>query len=249
MARSDPEAMDAARALRAVAPRLGFGEAARARLARAARVRRYAAGQTVFRQGDPSETLVVVLAGRIVVSALSPEGAEVILNLMEPGEVVGEIGALDGGPRSADARAARDSRVLLIPRAALLRELEAEPRATRTLVRLLCARLRQTTAFVEDATLAPLAARLLHRVQALARSYAGVDGAATAPGPWRIEHGLSQQEIGESIGASRVSVNQQLNAWRAQGLVEFGRGFIVVRDPEGLEACVRGEGERSARVM
>jgi CRP/FNR family transcriptional regulator, cyclic AMP receptor protein len=198
-------------------------------------MRRYPTGQRVFRKGDPSDALLIVTAGRIVISSLSPEGTEVMLNIIDPAEVVGEIGLLDGGPRTADATAVRDTRALVLMRRDFLPLLETEPSVARSMLLLLCARLRQTTCFVEDAVLQTLPARLLHRVQTLARSYAHSE--AGSP-DLRIEHGLSQQELGDSIGASRVSVNKQLNAWRAQGLLEFGRGFIVVHDLARLDAAV-----------
>jgi CRP/FNR family cyclic AMP-dependent transcriptional regulator len=202
-------------------------------IARIARVHRYASGQLVFSKGEPSDALFVVLEGRIAISSLSAEGGEVMLGVMDPGEVVGEIGALDGGPRSANATAIEETLALLLLRRELLLVLQAEPSAARALLLLLCGRLRRTTAFVEDAVLQALPARLLHCLQALAGRYGRPAGMGL-----RIEHGLSQEALGVSIGASRVSVNKQLNAWRAEGVLDFGRGFILVRDRIWLESGV-----------
>jgi CRP-like cAMP-binding protein len=225
------QAIDVGRLLRAAFA--GTSELAIERIGRIARVRRYASGQLVFSKGEPSDALLVVLEGRIAVSSLSAEGGEVMLSIMDPGEVVGEIGALDGGPRSANATALGETLALSLLRRELLCVLQAEPTAARALLLLLCGRLRRTTAFVEDAVLQALPARLLHRVQALAHRYGRPAGASL-----RVEHGLSQQALGESIGASRVSVNRQLNAWRAEGVLDFGRGFIVVHDFSWLESGV-----------
>jgi CRP/FNR family transcriptional regulator, cyclic AMP receptor protein len=223
--------LDAARALRAAL--VGASERAVAELARIAHVRRYTPGQIVFRKGEPSHSLLVVLEGRIAISSLSAEGAEVILNIVDPGEVVGEIGALDGGPRSADATALGDTLALVLLRRELLLVLQTDASAARALLLLLCGRLRRTTAFVEDTVFRALPARLLHQLQALARRYGRSAGASL-----RIEHGLSQQTVADSIGASRVSVNRQLNAWRAQGLLDFGRGFIVIHRSDWLASGV-----------
>ena len=54
----------------------------------------------------------------------------------------------------------------------------------------------------------------------------------------RIEHQLSQQELGERVGLTRVSINRMLSAWRDRGLIEDGRGYIVVRDMARLEEAV-----------
>lgn len=232
-----PRTHEADRALRSVPLFSGLGERSFDRVRRIVRTRGYSAGQIVFQKGDPSEALLIVVTGRIVVSSPSAGGAEVILNIIDPGEVVGEIGFLDGGPRTADATAERGTRAMVLMRSDFLPVLEGEPNAARWMLRLLCARLRQTTSFVEDAVLQALPGRLLHRMQALGRSYGQVGASGSGV---RIEHGLSQQELGDSIGASRVSVNKQMNAWRAQGLLDFGRGFVVVPDMARLEAAVRG---------
>ncbi len=73
-------------------------------------------------------------------------------------------------------------------------------------------------------------ARLYRRLRALATRY----GREEADGAIRIEHGLSQQELADSIGITRVSVNKQLVEWRTLGLIDHGRGFAVIRDMEAL---------------
>jgi CRP-like cAMP-binding protein len=151
-------------------------------------------------------------------------------------EVAGEIGLIDGGPRTANVIAVRDTEALLFMRRDFLPILESEPTAARSMLLLLCARLRQTTSFLEDAALQALPIRLVRRLQALARTYGRAERSGSG---LRIEHGLSQEELGESIGASRVSVNRQLAAWRDRGVVDFGRGFIVVHDMDRLEAALR----------
>jgi len=231
---SEARAEDPMRTLRPIPLFSGWSERALDRIARIARTRRYRAGEMVLQRGDPSEALLIVITGRILVSSLSTEGAQVMLNIIDPGEVVGEIGLIDGGPRTADATAVRDTRALILMRRDFLPVLDSEPSAARSMLLLLCARLRQTTCFVEDAVLQPLPVRLLHRVKTLARIYghAEVGGSGL-----RIEHGLSQQELGDSIGASRVSVSKQLNAWRDQKLLALGRGVIVVHDMARLEAA------------
>jgi CRP-like cAMP-binding protein len=209
------------------------------RVARLARHRAYPAGQRIFRAGAPSDALLVVESGRVAVSSLSEEGNEILLNIIDPVGVVGEMGLVDGRPRSADVTALRDTNGLVITRNDFLPVLETEPRVAQAMLLLLCGRLRQTTRFLEDALLESLETRLLHRLQTLARDYGRTDASGCGI---RIDHGLSQQEIAESIGTSRVSVNKLLNAWRSRGLIEFGRGFVVVHAMAGLEASLQSGG-------
>lgn len=126
------------------------------RAARLAQRRTYPAGQAVFRAGEPSDELLVVLSGRFAVSLLSPDGAEVMLNLIDPVQIVGEIGFIDGGPRTANGVCVRETRALVLSRRTFLPVLESEAGALHALLVLLCGRLRQTTAFVEDLALGRL---------------------------------------------------------------------------------------------
>lgn len=228
---------DAVAMLRSAPLFSALSERALERVRGIARVRACSPGQIVFQKGDTSDALLAVVSGRIVVSSPSSEGSAVILNIIGPRGVIGEIGFFDAGPRSADATADRETCLLVLPRRDFLPLLETEPGALRWMLLLACARLRETTCFVEDMVLLSLSVRLFHRIQALARSYGRVEARGSGV---RIEHGLSQQALGDSIGASRVSVNQQLSAWRAQGLLTFGRGFTVVHDMARFESAVRG---------
>ena len=67
------------------------------------RARRYRKGETIFVTGDPGTSLCVIESGRVKLALLSVEGREVILDLLGPGDVFGELALLDGEPRSADA--------------------------------------------------------------------------------------------------------------------------------------------------
>lgn len=232
-----PAAPSAAHILRATSLFSGASEATLARVARLARRRAYPSGQRIFRAGDASDALLVLESGRVAVSSLSQEGNELMLNIIDAVDVVGELGLLDGRPRSANVTALRDTRALLLPRHEFVPVLESEPRVAHAMLLLLCGRVRQTTRFLEDALLESLETRLLHRLQALARVYGRADPSGLDV---RIDHGLSQQEIAESIGTSRVSVNKLLNAWRSRGLIDFGRGFVVVHGMAGLEESLRG---------
>ena len=67
-------------------------------------------GQVLFTAGDPSDTLILVISGRVKVVVRSADGAELTLTIIQPGSMFGEIGIADGGPRSADAEALEDCR-------------------------------------------------------------------------------------------------------------------------------------------
>src|SRR5215469_6356649 len=87
-----------------------------AALAGASRVRRFRRGQVVCAMGDPGDTLIVVVSGRVKVAVRSADGGELTLVVVGPGGTVGEVSVADGGPRSADVETLENSQLLLLPR-------------------------------------------------------------------------------------------------------------------------------------
>src|SRR5579859_8248471 len=96
-------------------------------LVKFATVRHFQPNDEVFAKGDPGNTLCGVLAGRVCIYTVSSEGEEAILNILEPGEIFGEIALLDGGPRTASARAMTDVDLLQIHRDHFLPYLRQNP--------------------------------------------------------------------------------------------------------------------------
>jgi len=199
-------------------------------LAGKAQRRTYGANEFVFRRDDAGAALFVPLSGRIKIMATGPSGAEVILNIIEPGDVFGEMSLIDGAPRCADAIASTSSEMIVLGRTDFLPVLDARPEAAREMMGILCDRIRQTTAFVEGAVLLSAEARLFLRLKGLAEQF----GIRKPDGTIRIEHGFSQQELGDIVGLTRVSVNKILADWRRRELIEYERGVLVVGDFDTL---------------
>ncbi len=209
-----------------------FGElddSVRAALASICRWDRRAAGEVIFRQGDPGTSMVVILSGSVRVVTSSAEGKRLGLAILGEGEVVGEMALLEGGIRSADVITEEPTELLVLERRDLIPFLEHNPRICIMLLEVLSGRLRQTTETLSDRTFLSLEARLAKALLRLAEVY----GRETADGV-RIEMKLSQRAIGEMVGASRESVNKQLQAWSDEGIVQLKRGYVAVLQPEGL---------------
>lgn len=200
------------------------------RLVEYVRVAGYAADQEIFSHGDPGHSMMIVVSGKVKITSPSPSGSEVVLNVVDAGEVFGEIALLDGKPRSGDATAMVDSELLVLERREFIPFLEKYPRVSTALLAQLCERLRQTTEMVEDALFLDLPARLSKTLLNLARRF----GQETDDGV-RIGLKLSQQELGTFVGMTRESINKQLRAWSEQGLVQVDRGLITILDSEALE--------------
>jgi CRP/FNR family cyclic AMP-dependent transcriptional regulator len=192
--------------------------------------RRFADGQVIFQKGDPGTSLMAVLRGRIRISAGSKDGKEVVLNVIETGQILGEIAFLDGRERSADATAVGDCVVMIIERRDFIPFLERNPRIAVQLLTVLCSRLRQTSEMVEDIAFLELPKRLCRLLLRLCATYG-----RRVPAGFRIEIKLSQKDLGNLIVASRESVNKQLRAWEDQGLISCDRGYITIRRMADME--------------
>ncbi|WP_439595502.1 Crp/Fnr family transcriptional regulator [Falsiroseomonas sp.] len=207
-------------------------EAALHRLARGATTLRLAEDASLIRRGDPSDALFVLLQGRLRVSAASVEGRMVTFRLVEPVDLVGEIGVLDSGPRTADVEAVAPCLLVRLPREAVLAALREEPALASAMLRLLCRRLRETSTGLEQLATLRLPARLAAVLLRLAGGY----GRPAPGGGVLLPMRLSQSDLSMLAAATREAVNKQLAAWRAEGLVELRAGQMVLRDPAALGA-------------
>ena len=125
-----------------------------------ATVARQAEGDHIFAKGDPGNSMMAVLRGRVMISSPSPDGRQVVLTVMREGDVFGEIALLDGNERTADATAMVDCELLVVPRRSLLALLERRPDLCIDLLIVLCERLRRTNEQVEDLAFLDLEARI-----------------------------------------------------------------------------------------
>jgi CRP-like cAMP-binding protein len=191
-------------------------------------------GEVIFQKGDPGESLMVVLHGRVKIGSVSIDGRESLLTFIEPGASFGEIALLDGKPRSADATAVEPTELFVLRRKDLLGYLERHPEIALRIIGVLCARIRRITEMAEDATLLNMTPRIARAILRLAAEYGQV-----ADGTIRLGLKLSQRELGCYIGLARENVNRQLGAWRQNGVIAVEGGHIVIRDPARLKAIAR----------
>ena len=195
-----------------------------------ARHQEFADGQPIFAKGDPASGMSAVLRGRVRIVSYSIDGKEVVLRVVEPGEVFGEIALIDGSERTADAVASGDTRLLCLDRRDFLPFLEANPGLSVELLKVLCKRLRATSEQLEDFSFLDLRARLAKCLLHLADRYGETDGAGT-----RITLPLSQQFLAAMMGTSREAVNKRLREWEREGVLALGRESVTLLDRDSLE--------------
>ena len=184
--------------------------------------RQFEPGETVFRQGEPGITLLGVISGQIRITVNSESGQELHLNLIEPGEIIGEIAFIDGGLRTATGTAAKQTICFTIQRGPFFALMDRRPQISRHLLMLLCERVRWTSRLVADSAFLSVPDRMLSRLRNLSHS-----GESFEDGSVRIR--ISQQELADYLGVSRQVVNGYLRDWQRDGLVDLSRGSITMK--------------------
>ncbi len=197
------------------------------------RVERYPAGHEIFAKGAPGQSLMAVLRGSVRISSISLAGKEIVFNIINPGEIVGEIAVFDGGERSGDATAITDCELLVLSRRDFMPCLENHADICLMLIKILCQRLRQTSEQVEDLLFRHLEGRVAKALLHLAEQSRQRDIRSSA-----LTLHLSQTELGHKVGSSRESVNKLLQVWQRAGLIELAKGSIMIRDPAAIERLI-----------
>jgi len=196
------------------------------------RIRSFTPGETIFLMGSPGDTMMAVLTGNVRISVPSQEGRELLLAILFPGEVFGEIALLDGKQRTADATAMTKCSLAMLERREVLTFFERYPSAWLNIVNVLCERLRKTDEHLSEVAFLQLPARL---AKALLRGIS-VDGGQTVGAQQANQIQLSQRELGNLVGAARESVNKCLRGWQDDGIITIKGSVITIKDRAALEA-------------
>jgi CRP/FNR family cyclic AMP-dependent transcriptional regulator len=207
----------------------GLSAEERAAIVARARIRSFNAGETVFTIGSPGDQMMAVLGGTVRISVPSPDGKELLLTIIQPGEVFGELAVLDGKERSADAVAENACTLAILHRHDVLSFFERNPSAWPKLVDVLCQRLRRTDQVFAEVALLQLPIRLAKTMLRLLELRANSVSAKGA----KIR--FSQRELANMVGGTRESVNRCLRNWQRSGIVKISEGSIIVTNQAALE--------------
>jgi CRP/FNR family transcriptional regulator len=212
------------RFLESLEPFKRLAPAERARLLQHAHEKRYAKGQTLFREGELSDAVWVVKTGRVHLMKFLGEGKVSTTCVMTPGELFCCLPALDRKQYPVDAMAAVESAVIRIPAEAFHQAMDRSPAFTHETLCLFCDRLRQVeqkSCMVYEAAEQRLARVLL----GLAKKFG-----STIP--------LTRQELAEIAGTTHETAIRTLSHFRQQGLIRSRRGTTTLLKPEKLTALL-----------
>jgi CRP/FNR family cyclic AMP-dependent transcriptional regulator len=196
--------------------------------------RRFDHGEVITRQGDPVSSLSLVASGVVRLSAVTPEGREVVVGLLGVGQVFGEAALLDDGAERdslVEARVVGSATIVQIPASTLRTVIEGNPATGEELLRLVAARLHRTSVALEEALAQDVPVRVSRRLRQLALDH----GDRRSGGGVRLRVPLTQDELARMVGASREAVNRSLGVLAARGLVRTEHRTFVIPDLDALE--------------
>jgi len=189
----------------------------------AARLRSFRRGQVLFTRNDPSDTVIVVVSGRVKVTVRSADGGELTLTIIPAGGMFGELGVADSGPRSGDAETLEECELLLIPRETVQDVCARVPSAAQALARSIAVTLRRLTEVASDLVFLDLPRRV---AKVLLSQPRGEDGV--------IRQKMSQEEFAHQVGGTRQSVNAALRGFERRGWIEVHDRAVTVKQAAAL---------------
>jgi len=198
--------------------------------------RTFAKGSVVYRRGDPGESVLVAISGRIKLTTTTVQGKELVLYYIGPGDIFGDISALDDKERAVDTVALEESEVFVIYARDLVPALLAHPDAMLEIIRELCAKIRIGASIVEDNSLEMRGRTARGLIRLAARhGHDSADGLRTLA--------ISQEELGKFLGMSRENVNRQLGQLKVAEVIRTSGSEITIIDEKGLAQIAEAAGK------
>jgi CRP/FNR family transcriptional regulator len=207
----------------------GLSHEQQAQIEKKTRMLQLKRGESVYLPGDPSESLYVVKRGSVRIIGTAPEGCDVLITILTPGDIFGELALTDDAPHDHRAEAAEESLLCEVPRDLLLQMVHDSPSFGLHVTKLIGLRLRTFRSRIQELLGKSAPARLAHALIDLSVHHGLSDDQGVL-----IPLRLSQSDLGKLVGLTRETVNGIIQVWREQGLVEMDRRSIRLRDPGRL---------------
>src|SRR5574343_1458237 len=205
--------------LRNVALFSGLDDVELEKLSKVSGRKRVERGGSVVRAGESTDSLYVLLAGRAKVTNTDEEGREIILAWLGPGEFFGEMGLIDGSPRSANVVAVEASELLCLGKEAFQRCLQDNFSVAKKLMRILVQRLREADRKIESLALLDVYGRVARLLLDMAEE---IDGRKV------VRKKMSKQDMAKMIGASREMVSKVMRDLELSGYICYDDDVLVI---------------------
>ncbi len=200
-------------------------------------MRRFSPGQVIFHLGDPGGLLYLISKGKVRISYTTVEGQEVVLAILGPGDFFGELALLDDSPRSATAEAIGPTETLTLHRDDFIHFITDNPAFSLHVLQTLARHIRRLNIQLADIFFLDLPGRLARTLLNLADQY----GRPTDDGTL-IDLALTQTDLAEMTGATRVSINKALGRFRRSGWIKTSGRKVTIMDRGALENLIVASG-------
>jgi CRP/FNR family transcriptional regulator, cyclic AMP receptor protein len=197
---------------------------------RATRRRRFKRNEVVFHDGDPADTLHLVVEGHFAIRITTPLGDQAMVRVFGPADYFGELAMLSSGPRRGSAISLDGGETLSLHREDFQRLRATRPKVDEVLTDALVAEVRRLSAALMEALYVPVERRVWLRLVDLVALYGG-DTPVVIP--------ITQDEIAQLAGTTRPTANRVLRAGEEQGALQLSRGRIEVHDRAALQRLAR----------
>ncbi|MBP9501909.1 MAG: Crp/Fnr family transcriptional regulator [Candidatus Promineofilum sp.] len=201
--------------------------------------RRFGPDQIIFHLGDPGGLLYVINRGKVKISHTTQEGHEAVLTILGPGDFFGEMALIDESPRSATAATLEPTETWTLHSDEFLAYLQDNPDLALHVLRTLAGHIRRLNAQLADTFSLDLPGRLARTLLNLADQH----GRHTVEGTV-IELSLTQTDLAEMAGATRISVNKALGRFKRSGWVRVAGKELTVLDRDALKELIAASGGR-----
>jgi CRP-like cAMP-binding protein len=190
-------------------------------------------GESIFMEGDEGDGFYVLIAGRIKIFKISPEGKEQILHIFGPGEPFGEVPVFAGERFPASAEAMEESRLFFFPRKAFVGLIDRNPSLALNMLAILSKRLRRFTHLIDDLSLKEVPGRLAAYLLYLSERDRGSRF---------LKLTITKGQLASLLGTIPETLSRILKKMNTQGLIETEGPRIRILDREGLEDLVETGG-------
>lgn len=192
--------------------------------------RKYAPNTAVFFQGDPSDSLYILIKGSVKVAKAAEDGREKILDILGPGEIFGELAMLDGHPRSATVTTCEATELASISHKDFRDLVSTRSEILWKVLVSLCERVRKTSTDMLELSSREVPYRLLAALSQLAEKY----GQVAADGSCLISQNFGINDLVAMVGSNREVVSRLLHRYQEEGLIELGTNKLIIPDPKAL---------------
>lgn len=190
---------------------------------------RYQLGEAVFEQGQAADKFFVLLHGRLRVTQITAQGQQIVVRMVNPGDLFGIAKALQRTDYPGTATAAVESIALAWPMGAWSDIVERHPSFAVNTMQTMGARLQEAQARIREMSTEVVERWVGHMVLRLASQSGSKEAAGI-----RIDFPISKQDLAEMTGTTLHTVSRILTAWEEAGIVDGGRQKLLVKDPHRL---------------